>query len=250
MEHLMKPLISALAFLLASTSAGAAETRVLVYGDSNSWGWIPVESAFPTRRYDDAVRWPGVLEAQLTAALGPTTVVVDALSGRTVATGYPEVTFGLPGAEFAGLPGLRAAIAEELPLDAVVIMLGTNDARSDLALNPEEVAAGIAEMVTIVRTTAGGIATDYPDPKVVVIAPPAIGETSRTPIDGIMQGATAKSQAIAAAIVEAGEQSGFDVLDAGEVVTVGGIDGVHFLPEDHTALGQAVAARLVGILIP
>jgi lysophospholipase L1-like esterase len=132
----------------------------------------------------------------------------------------------------------------------VVIMLGTNDARSDLALNPEEVAAGIAEMVTIVRTTAGGIATDYPDPKVVVIAPPAIGDTSRTPIDGIMQGATAKSQAIAAAIVEAGEQSGFDVLDAGEVVTVGGIDGVHFLPEDHTALGQAVAARLVGILIP
>ncbi|TJZ88326.1 hypothetical protein FA743_20120 [Paracoccus gahaiensis] len=38
--------------------------RILVYGDSNTWGYIPVESG-PTGWYDADVRWPGILQAEL-----------------------------------------------------------------------------------------------------------------------------------------------------------------------------------------
>src|SRR5688500_2141012 len=45
--------------------AGASAKRVLVFGDSNTWGWIPVERGFPTTRYAAAERWPGIAQAAL-----------------------------------------------------------------------------------------------------------------------------------------------------------------------------------------
>ena len=39
--------------------------RILVYGDSNTWGWIPVEQGYPTTRYSADVRWPGIAQAAL-----------------------------------------------------------------------------------------------------------------------------------------------------------------------------------------
>ena len=35
--------------------------RILVFGDSNSWGWTPREDQEPTVRWGENVRWPGVL---------------------------------------------------------------------------------------------------------------------------------------------------------------------------------------------
>ena len=42
--------------------------RIMVYGDSNTWGYIPVESGLTTR-YPEDVRWPGVLRAALGRAM-------------------------------------------------------------------------------------------------------------------------------------------------------------------------------------
>src|SRR5919202_2797029 len=105
----------AAAALLAGNIGQAAEgtaKRIMVYGDSNTWGYIPVESG-TTTRYPEDVRWTGVFRA----ALGPGYEVIDeGLSART--TDLPDPS--LPQSSGTGLDGsayLPAAVATHLPLD-------------------------------------------------------------------------------------------------------------------------------------
>lgn len=233
---------------LLATAPAHAEPRVLVYGDSNSWGWIPVETGFPATRHPDALRWPGVMERALEAQLGEVTVVVDALSGRTVASAYPQAQNGISGDAFSGLDDIRGAVAAALPLDLVVVMLGTNDARSDLDLAPSDVGADMARLVAEIRALNGGVASAYDTPQVLVVAPPAMGDTSATPIGGVTQNATARSRAVNDALIAAGAEAGFQVFDASGSVTVDSIDGVHLTVPMHDTLGRAVAQPVAALL--
>src|SRR5882757_1778248 len=102
----------------------AGEKRILVFGDSNSWGWIPRSDGRPTGRYADHERWPGIAEAVLGHGYK---IVVDAVGGRT--TDQPDTEIPpLNGPRLDGTATIATAVAANLPLDLVVIMLGTNDA--------------------------------------------------------------------------------------------------------------------------
>ena len=43
----------------------AAMRTIMCYGDSNTWGCIPLTGPQPPRRYGPAQRWPGVLRREL-----------------------------------------------------------------------------------------------------------------------------------------------------------------------------------------
>jgi lysophospholipase L1-like esterase len=245
---MLRKLALALSFFVASPALAQQEVRILAFGDSNTWGWIPVATGFPAKRYPDEVRWPGVLQAELRKSMPKATVVVDALSGRTVNTSYPEPQNGIDGAEFKGISRIVSAVAAALPLDLVIIMLGTNDARSDLAVPPANVARDVAAMVERIRAINGGVATDYPTPRILVVAPPAMGDTSRTPISGVTQGSDKLSAAISAAIIARSRAVGTPVFDAGRSVTVTSVDGVHFSAENHRDLGLALAVEVRSVL--
>ena len=143
---------------LATGTAEAATKRIMVYGDSNTWGWAPVERGVPSTRYCEEERWPGVLQAALGDAFE---VVEEGLSART--TDLPDPT--LPQVGGAGLDGsayLPAALATHLPLDLVVIMLGTNDLKAMYDRSPFRIALGVGKLVDIVRESAGGVGKDLP----------------------------------------------------------------------------------------
>lgn len=236
-----------LALLSGAPALAQTSRTVLVYGDSNSWGWIPQPNAFPTIRLPRGERWPDVMASQL----GPKIVVtVDALSGRTVDVDYPERVGTVPGADFNGARSLPAAIAREMPLDAVVIMLGTNDVRSDLNRTPQQIAAGIRGMVDTVAGSAGGVLTNYPAPRVLIVIPPYIEDTTRTPIGGVMIGAQDKSRRLADAVRAVLGGTDASIFDASTVVRVNGIDGVHMTAGDHRALGEAMATEVRRLLTP
>ena len=248
--HLVLACLCALCLTLTLTlqpSAAAApdERRILVFGDSNSWGWKPVAEGRPTSRFSDSERWPGVLEAELVPM---TTVVVDALSGRTVDLSHDGTVGTLDGTAFDGAAALPAAIARELPLDLVIVMLGTNDARSDLARDPADVSAGMCRIARIVRASAGGVFTTYSAPDLLIVVPPLIGDTSRTPIRGVTVNGTARSNAVGDAIAAAAASCDYDIFDARDVVEIETIDGVHFSSENHEELGRALAPRVTQIL--
>jgi lysophospholipase L1-like esterase len=147
-----------------------------------------------------------------------------------------------------GCPDVAAAAAAELPLDLVIVMLGTNDARSDLDVPPRDAGRDVAALVARLEALNGGVSTPYPAPAVLVVAPPAIGDTSRTPIAGVTEDGATRSDAIADAIVAAGVTAGFPVFDARAVVTVHGVDGVHLTAQDHAALGQALIPVVAPLL--
>ena len=53
--------------------------RIMCFGDSLTWGWIPVAEGAPTLRYPFAERWTGAMAAQLGAGFE---IVEEGLSAR------------------------------------------------------------------------------------------------------------------------------------------------------------------------
>lgn len=51
--------------------------RIVCFGDSNTWGYIPVTG----ERYDETIRWPARLQEML--GCERCTVVEEGLTGRT-----------------------------------------------------------------------------------------------------------------------------------------------------------------------
>ncbi|UEM07665.1 SGNH/GDSL hydrolase family protein (plasmid) [Skermanella rosea] len=232
--------------LLGGNAAQAAEgaaKRIMVYGDSNTWGYVPVESG-PTTRYPEDVRWPGVLQA----ALGPDYEIIDeGLSART--TDVPDPT--LPHISGAGLDGsayLPAAIATHLPLDLVVIMLGTNDVKKMFNRSPLRIALGVGKLADIVTQTKGGVGTSYPAPKVLILCPPPLGTVAPPERAERFAGGVEKSKALPAHYEAIAKAAGADFLDVGKLTATDGVDGIHLSATAHKAIGNGVAEKVRTIL--
>lgn len=226
------------------TAVAAPPARVLVYGDSNTWGWEATPSGFPVRRLAIADRWPEVMRRALGSRAE---IVVDALSGRTVNIDHIAPVGPVAPEAFNGLRGIASSVARELPLELAVVMLGTNDVADDQHRSVAQIAAGMAALVQTIRGIDGGVLTVYPAPRVLVVVPPPIGDASRTPI-GARFGAEAmrRSRELAAACRAALVGiDGVAIIDAGETVgIIEGIDGIHMSVAQQHALGMALAARV------
>jgi lysophospholipase L1-like esterase len=232
--------------LLTSSIAHAADgaaKRIMVYGDSNTWGFIPVESG-STTRYPADVRWPGILKT----ALGQNyEVIEEGLSART--TDIPDPT--LPHISGAGLDGsayLSSALATHQPLDLIVIMLGTNDVKKMFDRSPYRIALGMGKLIDIVAQTKGGVGTSYPTPRVLVLAPPPLGKLFPEARAERFAGGVEKTKAIPGYYEAVAKAAGAEFLDVGTLTTTDGIDGVHLSPEAHKAIGIGVAERVKSIL--
>jgi CubicO group peptidase (beta-lactamase class C family)/lysophospholipase L1-like esterase len=224
-------------------SAGGEAKRILVYGDSNTWGWIPVERGYPTTRYENDQRWPGVAQAELGSGYE---IVEEGLSGRTTVLADPTVP-ELSGAGLDGGAYLPAAVASHLPLDLVVIMLGTNDLQARFDRTPDEIAQDVKMLVERVRAMDGAAWTEYGAPRVLVVAPPPLVETERFPSE-VFAGGVAKSQALSARYRQIAAAAGAEFLDAGAVTRTDGVDGLHLSADAHRALGLAIANKVREIL--
>jgi lysophospholipase L1-like esterase len=233
------------AFAHAPLAAPAQEaTRILAFGDSNTWGWDPVPEGYPAGRHGDAERWAGVLEA----ALGEgATVVVDGLVGRT--TDLPGDRVGaLAPVDFDGRQALAQAVARSMPLDLVLVMLGTNDLQTGRERSPAEVARAAFAMAAEVRSMDRPAFTRYPAPRVMVIAPPPMGDTSTTPLGRLFSAGEQPSRAFGAAFATEAARTGIPFVDAGALVRTDGVDGIHLTAEAHARLGRALVAPVTAVL--
>ena len=221
----------------AATSAGH---RVLVYGDSNTWGSSARVQGRPVTRLPDHERWAGVLAQALKAI--DVTVIVDGLTGRTTDL---DRTAGIgavvTGSDFNGARSLRVALAREMPLDLVIIMLGTNDLAAAYNRSPAEIASAVMSLADIVRTSAGGAATSYGAPKVLVVVPPALGNLDRSLLKEAFAGGGEKSIALRSEFLKAANTKQIPVFDASSVTATDGDDGVHLTAQNHRAIGVAIA---------
>lgn len=201
---------------------------LLVFGDSNSHGTPPIVTPGEYLRFDAELRWPRVMAR----ALGEDwDVVEEGLPGRTTQHDDP-----IMGAHMNGQTGLRIALESHGPIDLLIVMLGTNDAKTRFNPTPERIVAGIAGLVDIALSEP--MQTRHDGFEVLVICPPPVEELG--PISGQFLGGAAVSAGLAPVLAAHCAARGVAFFDAGSVVEVSAQDGVHLEPGAHQALGMAL----------
>lgn len=212
---------------------------VMCFGDSLTWGWVPKDPPFPSERYPQNVRWTGVMADRLGADYR---VIEEGLSARTTSADDPTDP-RLNGSKY-----LPSALATHLPLDLVTIMLGTNDTKAYFGRNSFDIATGMSILVGQVLTSAGGIGTTYPAPKVLVVAPPPLTPIPDPWFELLFGGGHEKSTEFATNYRALTDFMGVNFLDAGSVTSTDGVDGVHFTVQNNLDLGEAMAVEVRKIL--
>ena len=209
--------------------------NLMCFGDSNTHGTPPIVTRGVYARFDTATRWTCVAAR----ALGPAWhLAEEGLPGRTAQYDDPVM-----GAHMNGRTGLRIALETHGPLDVMTLMLGTNDVKTRFATTPELVAAGIAGLLDVAQSME--MQARHSGFKILLICPPPVVETG--PIKVEFWGGAARSQALAPLLAELARSRGVGFLDAGQVIEVSPVDGVHFDEAAHAKLGAAVAEAVAAL---
>lgn len=213
--------------------------RILCYGDSLTWGWVSTPEGAPTERFSRSQRWTGVLADDLGADY---TVIEEGLSARTTNLDDPTDP-RLNGAAY-----LPSCLASHLPLDLVILMLGTNDTKAYFNRTPLEIGIGMSLLIGQVLTSAGGVGTVYPAPAVLVVAPPALADMPHPWFRLIFDGGRAKTAQLAEVYEALASFTHVNFFDAGSVITTDGTDGIHFSEQNNRDFGTALAGKVREIL--
>jgi lysophospholipase L1-like esterase len=209
---------------------------ILCFGDSNTWGMVPMTSQTDSDRHPWSDRWPSVLQERL----GPSfQVIAEGLNGRTTVFDDP-----IDGAHKNGRRYLPPCLETHAPLDAVIIMLGTNDLQSRFGLAPHDIAAGAGQLVRMVSFDVRG--QNSVQPEVLLVSPPRIGPLRLFADD--FAGATEKSAELARHYRATADMLGCRFLDAAVHVQASATDGIHLDADAQRALGNAIAAEVLEML--
>ena len=197
--------------------------RILCFGDSNTWGYIPGAPAL--HRFAEDVRWTGRLQCILGAD-------------------YAVLEFGLCGCE-SGAKGKSmcynanaqslypSVLFASLPVDIAIIMLGTNDLKTVNHWVPGETAAQLKKLVQVTRTIS-------PTTCILLAAPVVLQP-------GIEHDSEYDSSAIAHSILCAQEVKELAItenllfFDTNAHVQQLGSDGCHFTAHSHARFATALA---------
>lgn len=206
------------------------QIKIFFYGDSNTWGYIPGGG-----RIEEAGRFPFVAGHTLGRGL----ILADGLNGRCTAPSHP-----LFPPELLGGATFAASLRTVLPIDALVIMLGTNDVMPPLNLGAADIAQNVRQMLLKARELAG---KELP---ALVIGPPRPSEAGITGFVAFGEGdRNILSQDLAAPLAVMARAEHADFLNAGTVIpAMDAEDGFHLLPTSHKLLGKKVGSVLANML--
>ncbi|KXF82597.1 SGNH/GDSL hydrolase family protein [Enterovibrio coralii] len=207
--------------------------RILCFGDSNTWGYNPTNA----QRWPEGVRWTSRLEEHLNQNTSPEEhwyVLEEGLNGRTTVWNDPMKPYR------DGSAALPMVLLTHRPLDWVVIMLGTNDLKSQFPSEPAWVAEGIRKLINQIRDTDNA---SYPMPQILIVSPPPMHDDNNWAL-GFRNGRE-KSLELSEHFSVVAQEEMCEFLDASEVCEASPIDGLHMDEEGHAALAEAIAELLI-----
>ena len=209
---------------------------LLCYGDSNTHGTRPLRQPGALERFNEKNRWPGILRDRL----GPDwRVIEEGLPARTTVHDDP-----IEGRHKNALATLRPCLESHLPLDLVLLMLGTNDLKTRFSVTPADIANSLQVLLREVLACAAG--PEGGPPALLLVAPVPIEEVGF--LGQIFQGGAAKSRQLAPLTAAIAERHGAAFFDAGTVASVSPIDGIHFEADQHHRLAGALAETIGRLL--
>lgn len=199
---------------------------VVCYGDSNTWGRIPKAG-----RYPRSVRWTGVLQNLLGNEYD---VIGEGVSGRTFVVVDPENPWR------TGITQLKSILRSTLPIDLIVIMLGTNDVKTRFELEPEDIAQHLQQTVDLIRIE------DIKN--ILIVCPPNIATLENGIEDPRYIGGSEKIKKLPPLFQKVAQSNNCYFIDAGKYIRSSAIDGLHYGPDDHKKLAEILKEEIIKIL--
>lgn len=194
--------------------------KLLCFGDSNTYGYDP-RSCFGGR-YPAEVRWTDVLAKNM---------------------GWEVLNAGQNGREIprraSELAQANQLLADCAPLDALAVMLGSND----LLQHPALTAEGVAERMAVFLRH---VPEQCPPETVLLVAPPPMRRGAWVTEERLLQESAGLAKAYAALAAELGIR----FADAGQWDVELLFDGVHFSPAGHRAFANGIQATLEAVPMP
>ena len=194
--------------------------KILCFGDSNTYGYIPNNGA----RYDKNTRWTGVLSL---LSHGKFEIIEGGCNNRTAFATNPA------GKIFTGYEILPELLTDDF--DAVVLAIGINDTQFLFDTVIEDFTTGIENLINIVQAKS-------PQAKILLVAPSILTEDvlngnfaclfDRTSIE--------KSRQLPLLYQKIAEKQNIEFLDLNSVAKTSSLDGLHYAPEQHLKIAQAI----------
>ena len=214
--------------------------NILCFGDSNTYGFIPAVGG----RYDRDTRWT----ALLSKLLGEDYYVIEeGLNGRTNAFDDPLDFDDTKN----GRKMLPTILNSHIPLDLVIIMLGSNDSKLRFNATAYDIAkaqARLGEMATKITAEKN---FDGKPAKVLLISPihvgPGMADTSPFRAE-FGERSIFLTKELAANVEEFAKATGAYFFDAASVAEPSPIDSLHLDEAGHKALAEALAAKIKEII--
>ena len=209
--------------------------HILCIGDSNTHGLCtdPSENADHGSRYNEEERWTCLLQK----ALGEEYLVIEeGQSGRTCVYEDPAMD------SVNLLPVLHALLNSHEPLDLLILMLGTNDAKKKFGTDAKKITKGMQILVEEAKSVPCWGADG---PKILIVAPVPIEEGVTYPEFAPDCVETTKALAREYAFLAVAEQ--VDFLDAGGCELTKA-DHVHLTAKGHRQLAERMETAVREIL--
>lgn len=208
--------------------------RILCYGDSNTWGYIPGSDHL---RYDINTRWTRLLAKKLGESYE---IIEEGLNSRTLISNDQR-----PGKEGkSGYDYLIPCLDSQDPIDLVILMLGTNELKYSNNKTPEEIGTILEEkFVKVILNRKSQISNKYP--KLLIVTPPLVNEDADEETKQKYLNATEKSYKLNEIYKEIAIKNNCYFVD-NEGLTPG-IDGIHLNEEKHKLLAEKIYNKITKI---
>ncbi len=198
---------------------------VLCYGDSNTYGYNPVNGM----RYSEDIRWTGRLQKLFGDEYR---IIEEGCNGRT--TVFDDPIEGWKN----GLGYLKPCLNTHKPVDFVIMMLGSNDLKEVFHATPEEIANGAGTLVQVIQEFTQ-IKQGFV-PKIILVSPPEIGEGIRRSAfyGSFYENAINRSKDFPKWYRKVADRYGCIFFDAARYIEPSREDSLHLTPEAHKKLAE------------
>ena len=180
--------------------------RILCFGDSNTYGYDP--RGYPGDRYSADDRWVDLISAQ---------------------TGHEVINAGINGQEIPRNPYCLRLLAEQTPVDILLVMLGTNDLLQ--GASAKEAATRMEAFLNLLLPHCG---------KVLLVAPPPMKRGAWVPTDTPVD----ESICLADEYRLVAERLNIPFLDTRHWNISLAYDGVHFTEAGHHGFAKHLTEYL------
>lgn len=202
---------------------------IVCFGDTNTWGVDPkTDTRLPFER-----RWTGILTKELASEYR---VLEEGQAGRTIICNDPVEKYK------NGMEYLMPCLQSHMPVDLLVVMLGTVQLKSRFHQTAEDIAMGLEYVLRQVQ--ASGTGPRGKSPQILLMSPIAVGDVENTWLSSVfdMPDTRKRQQKFRKLYQDIAGRLDISFMAAEDYARTSE-DGIHIAEESHRPFAMAVAEK-------